>query len=144
MPKKNAVNAPQIVESSNAYNHPVRATSRAGSGKAANYGHIPDKTQSANFKGHIAPTGTITLPASQVAPEVTKRPITGISCGGAGRNQATTLDAFALWLHCGKIVPFSDWLEAYNRQAAREAWGTQPRPAPSPLPELPGGVFFRR
>ena len=58
MPKKNAVNAPQIVESSNAYNHPVRATSRAGSGKAANYGHIPDKTQTANFKGHIAPTGT--------------------------------------------------------------------------------------
>lgn len=28
-------------------------------------------TESANFKGHIAPTGTITLPASQVAPEIT-------------------------------------------------------------------------
>lgn len=26
--------------------------------------------ESANFKGHIAPTGTITLPASQVAPEI--------------------------------------------------------------------------
>ena len=27
-------------------------------------------TESANFKGHIAPTGTITLPVPQVAPEI--------------------------------------------------------------------------
>lgn len=40
MPKKNAVNTPQIVERRNAYNHPTHTASRAGSGKAANYGHI--------------------------------------------------------------------------------------------------------
>ena len=34
MPKKNAVNTPQIVERRNAYNHPTHTASRAGSGKS--------------------------------------------------------------------------------------------------------------
>ena len=100
--------------------------------------------QRATFKRHIMPPGTPTQTALKLPSQRPQDVSAGISHDKAGTDQATILDAFVLWLRCGKICPFSEWLDAYTRTAAREAWGTDPRSTPLRLPDFPGGVFFRR